>query len=640
MADNKKLSYSSITNIKLHEFFWFYKEMPDYYCYINHLNEITWLSESEAEKQHEYYLLDPEEEKLIIGYIGGKPGSLDQYEGDERGVRRVLRRYLVQKHNLPLTSDLEPGNDEIITEQQVEKINIFYQPDLYKKKVIRKPLIVVGLILVLMAIMWFLSSRKTGGQILVNTGGNIAEVYLDSLPIGHSNQILKGLPYGQHLLWVKKKGFVAKPLKQKIMITKDSVIKVDISLTKTSDVKYGYLSLKTNVREAQLYIDEEYWGNSKDYAVIKLISGKHKIALKKPFYISNPEFLWVNILPGDTIQAPIEMKLPAAKNTASFELQSQTYVEVSSNVPGATILLNKQKTPFTTDHVFTDLKMGNYIIELQKNGYRFSPEYINVNLSKQNLSAKVRFEGEILYNQAMISVTPEDAVIVIDGKIQGKGSFQDKLRLGKHTLDIIPPEGYAPYASYEFTVTSMLPYSKDIVLLPYFTYGLYIDSHGNLKKENCSVITGYYEKNRGFLYTTSAGPELLYCEQLNDYVWKFGYAFPYKTPPGNDALQIKFTFNENLNLLSHAKLIIYAAASNEKYPKTFTEQVAWRVTINNYKLHDILQISDKPQNGELLKYEWDVTKQLKYGRNILEISTTDENNMFFFIKDIILTNQQ
>ncbi|MCK5076581.1 MAG: PEGA domain-containing protein, partial [Calditrichia bacterium] len=466
-----------------------------------------------------------------------------------------------------------------------------------------------------------------------------ADVYLDSLYVGKSNQVIKDIPYGEHLLKIEKPGFAAHPPRQKIIITKDSAAKIDVTLVRNSEVQYGFLKIEANVNEAQLYIDEEYLGNLKDYPIINLSSGRHKVEVKKDFYKADPQFNWVNISAHDTTSLPVELKLPEQKTYQIKAARTRTYLEVFSNVTGAIIILNDQPTTNTTDYVFTDLESKKYKVQLYKKGFEFSPEYVNLDLRKGSSSQRVRFEGELVINEANISIIPATAQIVIDGKARGQGVFSGNLSLGKHTLNIIAPEGYANYVQEEIEIVSGIPYEKEISLVPYFTYGLYIDDRGNLKHENCRSLNGYFELNRGFSYSGTLGPELVYEESLNNYIWKMGYAYPYRTPMGNDGIRMKFDFNYNLNLLSNVKLIIYAGVSEERYPKTFSSNSSWRVTLNNYKLHEIQQINDKGQPGQLVKFVWDVTNKLKYAENTVEISTTDDNEVFFFIKNIIVTNK-
>jgi len=639
MSQKNNLNLTQIVKIKLQEFYWFYKEIPEYYCYINHLNEIDWLNENEAEQQHEFYLLDPQEEKLIKAYVGKKPGKLDEYTGSEKGVRRVFRRYLCQKHNLPMTPDLEPGDGEIISEQQVEKIALFFQPGVFRRKMLLLPGIILSALLVIILAAWYISTLQTGGELLVRTGDDIADVYLDTVYLGKSNQIFKNIPPGERMLKVEKSGFEARPPRQKILIRKDSVVTVDINLVRRSEVKYGYLKIETNVREAQVYLDEVYFGNLKDYPLINLSSGRHKVEVKKDFYTTSPQCHWIEINAHDTTTLTVELQLPEQKNYQIKATPSKTYLEVFSNVPGAIIILNDQPTAMTTDYIFTDLKPQKYKVKLYKKGYEFSPEFVNVDLLSGSASQRARFEGELVINEASIVVNPAGAQIIIDGKSRGAGSFTGNLSLGKHTLNIIAPDGYANFIPEEFEVVQGIPFTKEVNLVPFFTYSLKVDNRGNIQQENTRYLSGFYETNRGFSYSSSAGPELIFEESLQNYIWKMGFAYPYLTPKGNDAIQVKFDFNYDLSLVSNVQLVILAGISEEKYPRTFSSNAQWRVTLNNYKLHEVQEVTDKGQPGQLVRFTWNITEQLKYSENTLEISTTDDNEVFLYLKEIIVTNK-
>ncbi len=94
-----------------------------------------------------------------------------------------------------------------------------------------------------------------------------------------------------------------------------------------------------------------------------------------------------------------------------------------------------------------------------------------------------------------------------------------------------------------------------------------------------------------------------------------------------------------MNYTQKFTLRLQAAASREeKYPLSLTTKVDVYVKFNG----TILSYYYKPQFLEDLKgmetVEWDITPYIRPGLNSLVISTTGDNNVFYFIKRIEIFN--
>jgi hypothetical protein len=83
---------------------------------------------------------------------------------------------------------------------------------------------------------------------------------------------------------------------------------------------------------------------------------------------------------------------------------------------------------------------------------------------------------------------------------------------------------------------------------------------------------------------------------------------------------------------------LYAASSREKYPLSLSSNVSIEIKFNN----NILSYNYIPKfiediGGVELK-EWDITPYIKGGTNNLEISTTDKNNTYYYLKKVEIYN--
>lgn len=638
MKLHKNRGRNRFKQIAFEEFFNYFSRNKDYILCINHLDELKWLKKKEVENQFEFFPLEKKFAQKIRNKFYKKNFYLLKFPEDENEIRQKIRNFLKIKyenssHDLNRTSD-----DEVFL--RLQKIKFYLNEEFLTNFSLKNRFFILTasvLILLLGFLIFSLTGKKA--HLLVSTGEIEAQVYLDSLYIGKSNNVLSIDEEGWHILKVVESHFIAIPEKIKIFLKKDSLTKVDVRLIPISKQNFGYLKIKANIDEASVYMDDHYYGNLKDEHTMRLIPGEHKIQLKKPYYNIDPPFQFVQIAPNETTEVEFHFIVPVSKNIILPETQTTTSIEISANVPGAHILINGKETGYTTDHIFTDLPYGTYRIQLKRRGYEFQPHEQVITLNKDNSIQSISFVGKKLLNKAIIRVHPPQAKLIIDRKIEALGTYEGELLIGEHELAIEVPEGYASFSPIRFEVSPSIPFEKELWLIPEFEYYLRISNNGNIEKKDMNYKSGFLEEVRGFKFSTDVGPEVVFNKIFNTYVWKFGFAFAYRNPQGEDAVQIIFTNKFDLKQLNNVKLIIKAGVTGEKYPLQITPFASWRVVFNNFKLHDLQDINSAQPN-KLIKYSWDITQLIKYGPNVLEISPAENNNMFLFIKEIRITNKQ
>lgn len=165
-----------------------------------------------------------------------------------------------------------------------------------------------------------------------------------------------------------------------------------------------------------------------------------------------------------------------------------------------------------------------------------------------------------------------------------------------------------------------------------------VTNNGNIHSEDCDVIYGYTFANKGFSPSDEAGPEVVYLEDIGNYFWKFGFAFPLRNPKGNDALNLIFSLPHELDYEQKFILKIDAASSDDKYPLSLSRKVDIAIKFNNHILSYYYQPQTIKKIGGTESLDWDITPYIKPSRNSLEIATTEKNNAYYFVKRIEIHN--
>ena len=649
MKKNIPLSYRTIQKIKAEECERFFSDLPGYYIYMNHLGEIRWMTEEEALKQHEYFLYN---ESLIRRWQRRmrtrRKINLNKLSPAERELRLRIRAYLEKRYLGKLRPETEQMLPESwhyeISDEEIENIPISL--DVGSEELWKKLLWVFGILgaIAIASYIWVsMNARPQTGKLLVRGDVPGARVYLDETDfIGYVNRPIINVPVGLHRISVIKEGYVSIPKYHEIEIVPDSLITLDFKFKVSRAEQEGYLRLITDQPNSKIYIDGNYYGVLEDQPVLVLEEGQHRVSVNKKGYITIPAEKIVNISAGDT-SLLIFHQAPAAKQNMAEDNSRRTgigSIEVNSNVKGARVFLNGKDTEEETDYVFTKLPFGEYNVEVRKEGYSVTPDKVTVKLTPASPTAVANFRLKREFERVRISTNPPKGQIFVDGEFKGEGKFEGVLKIGKHTVTFGDLPGYKTPPKREIEVRSGKPVTLRANYFPVVHIVAEVDKDGNVVTKNCEVHLGYTFRNRAFSTAENAGPEIVFNKKLKEYLWKLGYAFPYRNPKGNDALRVVFQLPRDIDLGFEQPFTVrmWAASSKEGYPLSLTTKVDINVKFNN----TILSYRYKPKFlediGGLELVEWDVSTALRRGTNIFEVSTTDDNNRYFYIKRIEIFN--
>ena len=652
MVEKRKiqLPYRTVQKIKAEECEAFFSRKPNYARYVNHLGEVRWMRPEEAEQQHEFFLHEERFfHRLKKTLLFKRPTELDKLPPAERELRLQIRKYLEETYDGRLSAEtarhIPPVWEHQLSPDTIENIPVTLEiiESIGWNKYALFGLLTTLLVLVgILVYFWQFESPKPG-RLLVKTNVAGTRVYLNGTEmLGYSDRELANIPVGTHRVSVTKAGYIAIPTVQEVTILPDSLVVIHFQLKPKTSQIVGYLKIFADQRDSYIYVDDKPFGRLQDQELIALESGRHMVRVEKSGYVTLPAEKLVTITPGDTTilileQVPITNRGRRRLITAP-RINTGT-LEITSNISGAKILINGKDTGKETDYVFTEIPLGRHVVQVVKQGYESDPPQIEVILTSAQPNAEIAFRLLQKFEKVSIRTNPLEGDIFINGKLMGKGTFEGLLEIGPHEITFGSLKGYKTPRPQTIQLQPGHPIELTVQYFPELHILAEVTDDGNIQVKNGEIFMGYTLRNRGFSASNEARPEVVYLERLNNYFWKLGFAFPWRNPKGNDA--IKFTFNlpQKMNYEQKFILKLQAAASREeKYPLSLTTKVAVYVKFNGA----ILSYYYEPQFLEDLNgmetVEWDITPYIRPGLNSLVISTTDENNVFYFIKRIEIFN--
>ncbi len=643
-----KVNYNSIQKIKADEYEKFFSKLPSYHLYTNHLGEVEWMTDKEAQKQHEFFSYQATTWDDIKRFFRLRTKTdLNKLSSSEREIRLRIRKYLEEKYLGKIQDDTQkyiPSKwSHELTNDEFEGIPLtldFFSGIPFWKRIIAFSGVLVVLIIILY--LWF--GEKKGeptGKLLVRSSVEGGRVYLNNSDfLGYTNRIIHNVPIGNQRISVLKGGYVSIPKFHEIDIKSDSLTILDFQLNISYTELIGYLKIVAQKSDSKIFIDDVYFGLLKEKPILALEEGEYNVNLRRNGYVPIPAEKNVRILRGDTSvirieQIPLENQ---GRKIVGSQISNLGSIDISSDITNARIFLNGRDTGEKTDYIFTQLPLGHYVVQLEKEGFEIEPKAIEIKLTQQNPASYATFTLKQTSEIVQITTQPIKGKIFIDGEYKAEGKFVDKLPIGDHSVSFGAVSGYKRPQKKYISVKAGFPLVVEVNYFPELRIKAEIDKRGEISKENCDVYMGYTFRERAFTSSSEGGPAIEYHEKLNDFYWKLGYAFPYRNPKGNDAIKIIFKLPLNLDYEQTFTLKLHAASSREKYPLTLSGNTEINVKFNNTVLSYYYEPKLLEDLGRMEEIEWDITSDIRGGENVLEIGTTDNNTNYYFIKKIEIYN--
>ena len=242
-----------------------------------------------------------------------------------------------------------------------------------------------------------------------------AVIFIDEEEKGSLNKLITPIKTGTHTLLIKKELYA--DYTTKFTIADGEAKQLNIALTPT----FGTILINTNPANSTLFINKE---KQPINTVIKKPAGNYFIEITNEKYY--------------TIAKNIELT-QQQQYTETITLTPKTgNIEIITTPDEAEVWLNNIKQTRTTPMVIRDVMVGDYGVEIKKNGYTTLQKNIIV---KQHETAKI---NEILTNTKTIQIqtNPANAQIQIDGKNIGVSPINYEFKIDNNYNIKINKENY------------------------------------------------------------------------------------------------------------------------------------------------------------------------------------------------------
>ena len=242
-----------------------------------------------------------------------------------------------------------------------------------------------------------------------------AVIFIDEEEKGSLNKLIMPIKTGTHTLLIKKELYA--DYTTKFTIADGEAKQLNIALTPT----FGTILINTNPANSTLFINKE---KQPINTVIKKPAGNYFIEITNEKYY--------------TIAKNIELT-QQQQYTETITLTPKTgNIEIITTPDEAEVWLNNIKQTRTTPMVIRDVMVGDYAVEIKKNGYSTLQKNIIV---KQHETAKI---NEILANTKTIQIqtNPANAQIQIDSKNIGVSPINYEFKIDNNYNIKINKENY------------------------------------------------------------------------------------------------------------------------------------------------------------------------------------------------------
>jgi len=636
----------------------------------NHLHETTWLTALEKAEQHEYFAIEETRWQRLKNKLTSSKTNIphsteiDEYRDKiiskiEKDVEARLKKYqdLIkhyehkkQKNRIDEIIEQEEeaffeshpdfklyrnyiGNTRWLSDEEFEKEEEYTERVKTPKE---KALFYSGWIILFLIVVSFVyylklqfSDVPQNGYLAISVNESKGQLYIDEkLHLGFTNNQPMPLSVGSHTITYRKDGFLSLPEIQSVEIAFNDTTLLEFALSaKTADSK-GLVKVNALYNDSKLFVDDEFYGTVKNNQKLLLDVGNHAIELKKDnFYITpSPKSIMVN--DGDTIEIKFtfEAKSNGRKTTSSIK---SGLLEVSSNVKGAKILLNRKDSGHTTNYVFNNLPFTNYIIKIEKDGYKSYPEEKEIKITSKESHGKASFKLTRTTIPVIITTRPVNGKIYINDRDVGLGKWSGSLPIGVHTIRFGSINFFKKPIESEFVVTESG--KMDFVFRYKSDFSIEFKPSGTKPDNvNAGIQLGYVDENGQFVSDPRNGPETRKSEVLNDEIWWLANAFNYRIPPASEAVAFSFYLPEKSEFGSDFAMKLWGYDSDLSYPLELSGGCYFRIEVNNFEIHQKYEPPYELTEAAENRFIWfQLGNVLRPGKNIIVISTAKINKSFF-----------
>ncbi|MBK6765502.1 MAG: PEGA domain-containing protein [bacterium] len=327
----------------------------------------------------------------------------------------------------------------------------------------------------------------------------------------------------------------------------------------------------------------------------------------------------------------------AAFDTVSGRESAATgAVEVSSSIPGATIILNDRRLEQKTPTVLS-LPLGTHTIRVELPGYSSEPEQHAVRLSRVAGGQLVFFtltEEQRAHKEFTITTEPVEGAIFVNGDSVGFGLAVVPHDFGVFSISYGDVEGYIAPEPSRLAVTPAKPnptvtatYMRKMRIAAECGNDGQVDVSGDLRWE-----IGIYDRDKGARQSDTHGPKVNEIPGVTRMAWELGMGDPNRNPTGSDYIKFIFTLPPDVSPASPLNLRLYMYRSNRKYPLSLSSRCEVTVTVNGRVFLDNYRPRHDQTGADSERFEeWSLQHTLVPGENRIMIRTGEKNQLFNYL---------
>ena len=644
----------------------------------NHLHEFKWLTEYEIDEQHEFY---PHQASILEKFSALLPFLRQPKVPDSPEVKEYIKS-LRQQTSREIDQRLEQDRlkkEEIINKRKERRASAakttldksYYRSNpnyrLYQnhlgetrwmtpqefesqdeftleviplsKKITKAALWLVPSIVLLIIVILLLDMNRGPvlgkGYLLVQSNIPQGQIYIDEkLRLGVSLNQPFLLSEGSYRITYRKTGFNSFPPAQNITINIRDTTKVQFVLAADQNDEIAIVRLNSTLPDAKVFVNNDFYGIVQNNPQLSLAPCDYRIALKKENYTTIPPFADISLNKGDSISLPFAF----SERTISRIRKEQIYglIEVRSNVPDAKIYLNGSYSGFNTDYIFNKVPLGSYTVSIQLSGFSVEPGEKTVNLTAGSPHQVINFSMRRSELPITFKTVPVKGDIFMDGEKLGSGEWRGVLSPGRYQLTFGTVNYFEPPAATTLSINETSPGEYTFRYLP--IYKIEFNPDGILpEKEYGTIQLGYTDEDNVFYSDPKNAPEITKTEGFSQKVWLMGYAFAYRNPPENDAIQFSFNIPSTVDLSRNLWLKMWGYRTDENYPMEFSSVSEIRISVNNRMIQEDYTPEFGIEQGGNSRFEqFRINNLLRHGKNRILISTGPLNTTFFALWKIAI----
>lgn len=478
------------------------------------------------------------------------------------------------------------------------------------------------------------------GSVYVTSAPGGGEIWMDLAPVGQTTPAeVRDVPIGKHSFTVRLRGQRATPFVQIVEVKRGSLD--TLSFTMQDDGSNGYRDqrigsvtppallppveepISEKVRKQEPWDVPRQAPRSVDSLTVLRDIGNGETASRVP----------EDAPPLETVR---ETQRVVYDTVSGRESSATGTVEVSSSIPGATIILNDRRIEQKTPTVLS-LPLGTHTIRVELPGYKSEPEQQAVRLSRIAGGQLVFFtltEEQRARKEFTITTEPVQGAIFVNGDSVGFGLAVVRHDFGVFLISFGEVEGYLTPEASRLAITPAKPnptvtgtYMRKMRIAAECEKSGEVSVSGDLRWE-----IGIYDRDKGARQSDAHGPKINEIPGATKMGWELGMGDSNRNPTGADYIEFIFTLPPDVSPASPLNLRLYLYRSNRKYPLSLSSRCEVTVTVNGRVFLDNYRPRHDQSGADSDRFEeWSLQHTLVPGENRIMVRTGEKNQLFNYL---------